>query len=109
MTLAIDAAASIDAAESLLHRSPANPIMTSKDWPYRINSAFNAGATLLEDGSTLLLCRVEDRRGLPHLCASCSVKGEIGWATEEPPTLMPDQKKYPGALGVIEDPRLPSV
>ena len=50
--------------EPLLHRHPANPILTSKDWPYPINSVFNAGATLLADGTTLLLCRVEDRRGL---------------------------------------------
>ena len=42
----------------LLLRHPSNPILTSHDWPYRINSVFNAGATLLEDGTTLLLCRV---------------------------------------------------
>jgi beta-1,2-mannobiose phosphorylase / 1,2-beta-oligomannan phosphorylase len=44
--------------EPLLLRHPANPVLTSKDWPYPINSVFNAGATLLGDGSTLLLCRV---------------------------------------------------
>jgi predicted GH43/DUF377 family glycosyl hydrolase len=56
--------------ETLLHRHPSNPILTSRDWPYSINSVFNAGAKLLEDGSTLLLCRVEDRRGLSHLLRS---------------------------------------
>jgi predicted GH43/DUF377 family glycosyl hydrolase len=61
--------------EPLLLRHPANPILTSKDWPYPINSVFNAGATLLADGSTLLLCRVEDRRGLSHLCAVRSRNG----------------------------------
>ena len=59
--------------EPLLLRHPANPILTSKDWPYSINSVFNAGATLLADGSTLLLCRVEDRRGLSHPCAARSI------------------------------------
>lgn len=48
-------------------RHAANPILTGTNWPYSINSVFNAGATLLPDGSTLLLCRVEDRRGLSHL------------------------------------------
>jgi predicted GH43/DUF377 family glycosyl hydrolase len=48
--------------EALLLRHPSNPILTSKDWPYSINSVFNPGATLLADGSTLLLCRIEDRR-----------------------------------------------
>ena len=66
--------------EPLLHRHSANPILTSKDWPYPINSVFNAGATLLADGTTLLLCRVEDRRGLSHLCAARSRirSGEAG-------------------------------
>ena len=36
----------------LLLRHPANPILTRKDWPYSINSVFNAGATLLQDGTT---------------------------------------------------------
>src|SRR2546422_2081866 len=56
--------------ETLFHRHPSNPILTGKDWPYSMNSVFNAGATLLPDGSTLLLCRVEDRRGLSHLCVA---------------------------------------
>jgi hypothetical protein len=29
--------------EPLLLRHPANPILTGKDWPYSINSVFNAG------------------------------------------------------------------
>ena len=61
--------------EALLLRHPGNPILTSKDWPYSINSVFNAGATMLADGTTLLLCRVEDRRGLSHLCAARSANG----------------------------------
>jgi predicted GH43/DUF377 family glycosyl hydrolase len=42
----------------LLHRNKLNPILTANNWPYPINSVFNAGATLLPDGTTLLLCRV---------------------------------------------------
>ena len=63
---------------NLLVRHPANPILTGRDWPYPINSVFNAGATRLADGSTLLLCRVEDRRGLSHLCAARSENGVDG-------------------------------
>jgi len=43
----------------LLVRHPANPILTRSHWPYSINSVFNAGATLLPDGTTLLLCRMK--------------------------------------------------
>ncbi len=68
MTVPVEKQASLLSTrfEPVLHRHPANPILTSKDWPYPINSVFNAGATLLADGTTLLLCRVEDRRGLSH-------------------------------------------
>ena len=40
-------------------RHPGNPILTIDDWPYPANSVFNAGATVI-DGETLLLVRVED-------------------------------------------------
>src|SRR5688572_4771737 len=46
--------------EVLFHRHPANPILTAADWPYPAHTVFNAGATRLLDGTTLLLCRVED-------------------------------------------------
>ena len=92
--------------EPLLHRHPSNPILTSRDWPYSINSVFNAGATLLEDGSTLLLCRVEERRGLSHLCAARSANGVDGWQIDPVPTLLPDPDQYPEELWGIEDPRL---
>ncbi len=92
--------------EPLLLRHPTNPILTSKDWPYPINSVFNAGATSLADGTTLLLCRVEDRRGLSHLCAARSRNGVDGWQIDAEPTLMPDPKNYPEELWGIEDPRI---
>ena len=92
--------------EPLLLRHPANPILTAKDWPYSINSVFNAGATLLADGSTLLLCRVEDRRGLSHLCAARSRNGVDNWQIDKEPTLMPSPKEYPEEIWGIEDPRI---
>jgi beta-1,4-mannooligosaccharide phosphorylase len=90
----------------LLLRHPSNPILTRHDWPYRINSVFNAGATLLEDGTTLLLCRVEDRRGLSHLCAARSADGIGGWKIDPEPTLMAVPEKHPEEIWGIEDPRL---
>src|SRR6201985_2537974 len=92
--------------ETLFHRHAANPILTNKDWPYSVNSVFNAGATLLADGSTLLLCRVEDRRGLSHLCAARSQNGVDGWQIDSEPTLTPSPKEYPEEIWGIEDPRV---
>jgi beta-1,2-mannobiose phosphorylase / 1,2-beta-oligomannan phosphorylase len=90
----------------LFRRHKLNPILTAADWPYPINSVFNAGAALLPDGTTLLLCRVEDRRGLSHLCAARSVNGVDDWQIDPQPTLLPDPDHYPEELWGIEDPRI---
>lgn len=92
--------------ETLFERNPANPILTGKDWPYSVNSVFNAGVTRLQDGTTLLLCRVEDRRGLSHLCAARSEDGVTGWQIDHEPTLMPDPDNFPEEVWGIEDPRI---
>jgi predicted GH43/DUF377 family glycosyl hydrolase len=90
----------------LFHRYTKNPILTAADWPYAINTVFNTGATRLQDGTTLLLCRVEDRRGHSHLCAARSKNGIDGWQIDASPTLLPDPAGYPEELWGIEDPRL---
>jgi predicted GH43/DUF377 family glycosyl hydrolase len=92
--------------DSLFCRHSANPILSAKDWPYLMNSVFNAGATLLSDGTTLLLCRVEDRRGLSHLCVARSKNGVDGWQIDKEPTLLPDPEHFPEELWGIEDPRI---
>jgi predicted GH43/DUF377 family glycosyl hydrolase len=94
------------AHEPLFVRSPANPILTAADWPYRIHVVFNSAAVRLEDGTTLLLCRVEDHRGHSHLCAARSANGIDGWQIDREPTLMPDPERYPEELWGIEDPRI---
>src|SRR5256885_16050652 len=75
--------------ETLFHRHAGNPILTADDWPYPAHSVFNAGATRLTDGTTLLLCRVEDRRGHSHLGAARSQNGWDGWIIDENPSLRP--------------------
>lgn len=90
----------------LFHRHPQNPILTAADWPYPVNSVFNPGVTRLPDGSTLLLCRVEDRRGHSHFCAARSRNGVDGWQIDPHPTLMPDPDNYPEEIWGIEDPRI---
>jgi predicted GH43/DUF377 family glycosyl hydrolase len=90
----------------LFRRHADNPILSAADWPYPVHSVFNAGATRLADGTTLLLCRVEDRRGLSHLCAARSANGIDNWVIDQEPTLWPDAKKYPDELWGVEDPRI---
>jgi predicted GH43/DUF377 family glycosyl hydrolase len=92
--------------EPLFHRHLANPILTAADWPYPAHTVFNAGATRLEDGTTLLLCRVEDRRGHSHLCAARSSNGTDGWVIDPQATFSPDPDRYPEELWGIEDPRI---
>jgi predicted GH43/DUF377 family glycosyl hydrolase len=95
-----------DQHEELFHRHKLNPILKADNWPYPVNSVFNAGATLLNDGTTLLLCRVEDRRGLSHFCAARSANGIDGWIIDQEPTLLPDSENFPEELWGIEDPRI---
>ncbi len=92
--------------QTLFHRHPSNPILSSEDWPYRCNTVFNAGATLLDDGTTVLLCRVEDRRGHSHFCVARSTNGIDGWNIDAQPTLLPDPENYGEEYWGIEDPRV---
>ena len=70
----------------LFKRHTGNPILTVTQWPYSMNTVFNAGSTILADGTTLLLCRVEDRRGHSHLSAARSSNGIDGWEIDQRPT-----------------------
>jgi len=91
---------------TLFRRDDRNPILRAADWPYPVHSVFNPGATRLRDGTTLLLCRVEDRRGLSHLCVARSASGFDGWEIDGSPTFRPDPEHYPEELWGIEDPRI---
>lgn len=90
----------------LFRRHENNPVLTAAMWSYPAHTVFNPGATRLLDGTTLLLCRVEDRRGISHLCAARSKNGVDDWVIDEQPTLSPDPEKYPEELWGIEDPRI---
>jgi beta-1,2-mannobiose phosphorylase / 1,2-beta-oligomannan phosphorylase len=90
----------------LFSRHSDNPILTASDWPYAVNSVFNPGATLLPDGTTLLLCRVEDRRGLSHLTVARSVNGIDNWQIDSRPTFAADPINFPEELWGLEDPRI---
>jgi predicted GH43/DUF377 family glycosyl hydrolase len=92
--------------DTLFRRSESNPILTAADWPYPVHTVFNAGATLLSDGTTLLLCRVEDRTGRSHLCAARSADGVSAWIIDRQPTLSADPENHPEELWGVEDPRI---
>jgi predicted GH43/DUF377 family glycosyl hydrolase len=92
--------------EVLFRRHPGNPILTAQDWPYPANTVFNPGATRLPDGTTLLLCRVEDHRGHSHLTVARSQNGVDGWEIDPAPTWLPDPDNYPEEVWGIEDPRI---
>lgn len=90
----------------LFTRFSQNPILSAEQWPYPVHSVFNAGATLLGDGTTLLLCRVEDRSGISHLCAARSADGITDWRIDPQPTFQNQPEAYPEELWGVEDPRI---
>jgi len=89
----------------LFIRHSDNPILTRDSLPYPANSVFNPGATRVGD-ETLLLLRVEDRRGMSHLTVARSKDGVSDWQVDAAPTLVPEPKRYPEELWGIEDPRI---
>jgi predicted GH43/DUF377 family glycosyl hydrolase len=92
--------------QQLLVRHRGNPILTRADWPYPVNTVFNPGAVRLADGTTLLLCRVEDHRGHSHLCAARSQNGVDRWRIDPHPTFAPSIDTHPEEVWGVEDPRI---
>jgi predicted GH43/DUF377 family glycosyl hydrolase len=89
----------------LLTRHPDNPIITAADLPYSANTVFNPGATV-RDGETILLMRVEDRRGLSHLTVARSSDGVGGWRIDTGPTFVSEPESHPEEIWGVEDPRI---
>ncbi len=90
----------------LFLRHPDNPILTAAGWPYAANSVFNPGAVRLASGETVLLVRVEDRRGMSHLTAARSQDGYTNWRVDPQPTLDALPEEYPEELWGVEDARI---
>lgn len=91
--------------EQLFTRYPGNPILMGKDIPYPANSVFNAGAFKVGD-ETVLLMRVEDRRGLSHLTVARSTDGLTRWRVDPHPTFPADPVGHPEEIWGVEDPRI---
>jgi len=88
----------------LFHRHVGNPILTAEGWPYPVNAVFNPAAAAV-DGETVLLARVEDRRGISHLAVARSANGVDGWAIDPEPLLAPNDEIASERWG-FEDPRV---
>jgi predicted GH43/DUF377 family glycosyl hydrolase len=88
----------------LFHREATNPIITAADFPYPVNSVFNPGAAL-HNGDTVLLLRVEDRRGISHLTVARSPNGRTDWTVEPKPLIADDPTDGRSCWGA-EDPRI---
>jgi predicted GH43/DUF377 family glycosyl hydrolase len=95
---------SYEPREELFQRYDGNPILMAGDWPYRVNAVFNPAAVAF-GGETLLLVRVEDRRGFSHLCVARSADGLTDWVIEPERSFLPDRDSHAERFG-IEDPRI---
>ncbi len=89
----------------LFHRHGGNPILTARDWPYPVNTVFNAGACRLGE-ETVLLVRVEDRRGHSHLTVARSDDGVSNWRIDPKPSFSPDPENYSEEAWGVEDARV---
>ena len=91
----------------LFLRAVGNPLLTARRWPDPVNAVLNPGAALV-DGVTVLLCRVEDRRGISELTVARSPDGVSNWVIDPAPLLSPSAGHPQEAWGV-EDPRITRV
>lgn len=89
----------------LFLRTPGNPILSAKCWPYPASTVFNPGVTIFQN-KVLLLARVEDRRGLSHLTKAVSEDGITHWKIDGSPTMEADPVNHPEEIWGIEDPRI---
>ena len=89
----------------LFQRHPKNPILTAQDWPYPGHTVFNAGACQMGD-ETILLVRVEDRRGHSHLTVARSNDGVTNWRIDSKPSFAVDAVNFSEEAWGVEDPRL---
>ena len=87
----------------VFRRHAGNPILTAADWSQPVNAVFNPAAALV-DGETVVLARVEDRRGISHLCVARSADGLSGWSIDPEPLLAPADGVESEQWG-FEDPR----
>lgn len=92
--------------DQLFQRHPDNPLLAHSDWPHTVNAVFNPAAVRLPDGRTLLLCRVEDRRGISCLWIARSQDGVHDWQIDPQPWLEPCPQSYPEETWGVEDPRI---
>jgi predicted GH43/DUF377 family glycosyl hydrolase len=87
----------------LFQRHRGNPILTASDWPTPVNAVFNPAAAVV-DGETVVVARVEDRRGISHLGVARSADGLDGWSVDPQPLLAPSPEIEHEQWG-FEDPR----
>ena len=69
---------------TLFTRHPGNPLLTPERWPYSINAVHERRARRTVDDETVLLCRVEDRRGFSHLTCARSQRRRVQLGRRRP-------------------------
>jgi predicted GH43/DUF377 family glycosyl hydrolase len=92
----------------LFHRFGSNPILSPADFPDGgVSAVFNPAAAVV-DGQTLLLLRIEDRKGFSSFAVATSPNGLTDWKIDTTRGLLP---KLDGAeeSGGIEDPRITKI
>jgi len=90
--------------DDVFERSRYNPLITTRDLPYRANAVFNAGAADLGD-QVVLLVRVESCSGRSHLTVARSADGITGWRIRDRALLHPAQGEPQESYG-CEDCRI---
>ncbi|MCE5313914.1 MAG: glycosidase [Armatimonadota bacterium] len=89
-------------------RMTTKPLITPMDVPVKANSVFNPGVVEF-DGETLLLLRIEVRRGISEIRVARSKNGVDSWRFDDNILLQPDQAEFPYEEWGCEDPRVTQI
>ena len=88
----------------IFKRYSENPIISPKNFPYKVSGVFNPGAIKF-DSEIILLPRVEDLKGFSHFCVAKSKDGRTNWKIDRNPALEFNSEYNEERWG-IEDPRI---
>jgi predicted GH43/DUF377 family glycosyl hydrolase len=89
-------------------RNKTNPLITPDKLPFESDAVFNPGAVILND-ETVLLLRIEDRRGVSQIHTARSKNGVDHWEVEGEPLLKADIPEHPYEEWGCEDARVTQI
>jgi len=94
-----------EVGDDVFQRSSANPVLSPDQFPFKVRAVYNSSAIRREDGTYVMLCRVNQLNHCTLLWGADSDDG-VTWQVRPKPFAMPDTEEWRRyAPTVYSDPR----